>query len=263
MSDLQLEDWKAEDDGKITVWTLDRPNDANAIRAQTSQELARLLDAYEGRKDIRAIVITGGGEKIFCAGADLKSGFGAGGDAEALIRSGQQTLTRLERHGRPVVCALNGHATGGGMETALSCHFRFMKKGAKMGLTETNLGLIPGYGGTQRLARLLPLPQALKLMMLGTLLTAEQWQELGVVQEVFDTPEEVREKAKAFAHELAERPPLAMRALIDSVLYGVDEPMDDALAREAKNFLPLITSKDMAEGISAFFMKRKAEFKGE
>ncbi len=261
--ELNLQDWKIREEGMVAILTLDRPNDANAIRAQTTGELDKLLDLCESRRDIRAIVITGGGEKIFCAGADLKAGFGGGADASALIEKGQNTLTRLERMGKPVVCALNGHATGGGCEIALACHFRFMKKGAKMGLTESNLGLIPGYGGTQRLARLLPRPLALKLMLLGTLLIAEQWVELGVVQEVFDSPDEVREAAIRFAAELAERPPLAVKGIIDSVYGGVDETMNEGLKRERENFLPLVSSKDVAEGIGAFFMKRKPNFKGE
>lgn len=263
MSNLELQDWKVEEDGKVATFILDRPNDANAIRANTTEELGKILDAYEGRKDIRAIVVTGGGDKIFCAGADLKAGFGGGADAAGLIHKGQAILTRLERHGRPVVCALNGHATGGGMELSLSCHFRYMKKGAKLGLTETNLGLIPGYGGTQRLARLLPTPMALELMMLGKVLVAEEWEKLGIVQKTFDTVEETRTAAKALAAELAERPPLAMKALITSVYEGMDLTMTEGLKLEAEQFLPLVASKDMMEGVQAFFQKRKAEFKGE
>ena len=239
--------------------TLNRPP-ANAISETLMRELNAALSAVEADDGVRSAIITGAGDRIFCAGADLASAF-AGGDAESFVRFGTGVVRRIERFPKPVVAALNGHALGGGCEIAMACHFRLIKEGARMGQTESNLGIIPGYGGTQRLPRLIGRTKALEFLILGTQIPADECLALGLVNRVCRDGETLAE-AKALARRLATRPPVATRLIIEAVDEGLEAPIEKALDIEVRAFLRSLRTEDAAEGIQAFFAKREPEFKG-
>jgi len=243
----------------FAVITLDRPP-ANAISEQLMKDLAAALASLATDDGVRAVIVTGAGDKIFCAGADLGSAFG-GGDIGTFIRLGNSVLRTIERFPKPVIAALNGHALGGGCEIAMACHFRLLKETARMGQTETNLGIIPGYGGTQRLPRLIGRTKALEFLILGTQITAQECLALGLVNRLTKEGETLN-KAKALAREIAKRPPVATRLLIEAVDDGLEAPIDKALEIETRAFLQTLRTEDAAEGIQAFFAKREPQFKG-
>lgn len=243
----------------VGVVTLNRPP-ANAISEQLMRELNAALNGYEGDEDIRAVIITGSGDRIFCAGADLGSAF-AGGDVESFVRFGTGVLRRIERFPKPVIAALNGHALGGGCEIAMACHFRLLKEGARMGQTESNLGIIPGYGGTQRLPRLIGRTKALEYLILGTQISATECLALGLVNRLCKEGETL-DDARTLARQLAKRPPIATRLIIEAVDEGLEAPIEKALEVEVRAFLKSLRTEDAAEGIQAFFAKREPEFRG-
>ena len=244
----------------FAVITLDRPP-ANAISEQLMKDLAAALASLATDDDVRAVIVTGAGDKIFCAGADLGSAFG-GGDIDAFIRFGNSVLRTIERFPKPVIAALNGHALGGGCEIAMACHFRLLKETARMGQTETNLGIIPGYGGTQRMPRLIGRTKALEFMILGTQVPAPECLALGLVNRLTKEGETLSE-AKALARQIGRRPPVATRLIIEAVDDGLEAPIDQALAIEMRAFLQTLGTEDAAEGIQAFFAKREPQFKGK
>jgi enoyl-CoA hydratase/carnithine racemase len=241
------------------VVTLNRPP-ANAISETLIRELNAALNELHGDERVRAVVITGSGDRIFCGGADLGSAF-AGDDVEAFIRFGSGVMRKIERFPKPVVAAINGHAMGGGCEIAMACHLRLMKETARMGQTESNLGIIPGYGGTQRLPRLVGRTKALEFLLLGTQIPAAECLALGLVNRLCREGETLNE-ARALARQLARRAPLAMAAIIRAVDEGLDAPMARSIDVEIEAFMPTLRSEDAAEGIQAFFAKREPEFKG-
>jgi enoyl-CoA hydratase len=239
--------------------TLNRPP-ANAISEPLMRELNAALGDFEADDAVRSIIITGAGDRIFCAGADLGSAF-AGGEVESFVRFGTGVVRRIERFPKPVIAAMNGHALGGGCEIAMACHFRLLKQGARMGQTESNLGIIPGYGGTQRLPRLIGRTKALELLILGTQIPAEECLALGLVTRLCKEGETLAE-AKALARQLAKRPPVATRLIIEAVDEGLEAPIEKALDIEVRAFLKSLRTEDAAEGIQAFFAKRAPDFKG-
>jgi enoyl-CoA hydratase len=240
--------------------TLNRPP-ANAISGELMGEVNDALSAVEGDETVRSVVVTGSGDRIFCAGADLGSAF-AGGDVTGFLRFGNGVLRRMERFGKPIIAAMNGHALGGGCEIAMACHFRVLKETARMGQTESNLGIIPGYGGTQRLPRLIGRTKALEYLILGSQLPAPECLALGLVNRL-SKEGEVLNDAKALARQLATRPPIATRLLIEAVDDGLDAPIDTALEIETRAFLQTLRTEDAAEGIQAFLAKRQPQFKGQ
>jgi enoyl-CoA hydratase/carnithine racemase len=243
----------------FVIITLNRPP-ANAISERLMQELNEALASVEQDEAVRAVIITGSGDRIFCAGADLGSAF-AGGSVDAFIRFGNGVLRRIERFPKPVIAAINGHALGGGCEIAMACHLRLLKSSARMGQTESNLGIIPGFGGTQRMPRLIGRTKALEFMILGTQVPAQECLALGLVNHL--TAEGATlDDAKALAAQIAKRPPIATRLILEAVDDGLEAPIDQALEIEARAFLKTLRTEDAAEGIQAFFAKREAEFKG-
>jgi enoyl-CoA hydratase len=244
----------------FAVITLNRPP-ANAISEQLMQDVDNALSDVESDDSVRAVILTGSGDKIFCAGADLGSAF-SGGRVERFIRFGNGVLRRIERFSKPIIAALNGHALGGGCEIAMACHFRLLKDNARMGQTESNLGIIPGYGGTQRLPRLIGRTKALEFLILGSQIPAADCLALGLVNRLTKDGETLND-AKALARQLARRPPIATRLLIEAVDDGLEEPIDKALEIETRAFLETLRTEDAAEGIQAFFAKREPEFKGK
>jgi enoyl-CoA hydratase/carnithine racemase len=243
----------------FAVITLNRPP-ANAISVDLMKELNAALSDVEGDPAVRSVIITGAGDRIFCAGADLGNAF-SGPDVASFIRFGNSVVRRIERFPKPVIAAINGHALGGGCEIAMGCHIRILKETARMGQTESNLGIIPGYGGTQRLPRLVGRGLALEHLILGTQIPAAECFRIGLVNRVSKEGQTL-DDAKALARDLAKRPPIATRLLIEAVDDGIQAPIDQALEIETRAFLQSLKTEDAGEGIQAFFQKRPAEFKG-
>jgi enoyl-CoA hydratase/carnithine racemase len=243
----------------VAVITLNRPP-ANAISETLITELNAALNDVQADGTVRAVVITGSGDRIFCGGADLGSAF-SGGDVEAFIRFGNGVMRKMERFAKPIIAAINGHAMGGGCEIAMACHLRLLKETARMGQTESNLGIIPGYGGTQRLPRLIGRTKALEFLLLGTQIPAQECLALGLVNRLCKDGETLND-AKALARQLARRAPLATAAIIKAVDEGLEAPMARSIDVEIDAFMPTLRSQDAAEGIQAFFAKREPDFKG-
>jgi enoyl-CoA hydratase/carnithine racemase len=243
----------------VAVITLNRPP-ANAISEALIGELNAALNDVHADGTVRAVVITGSGDRIFCGGADLGSAF-SGGDVEAFIRFGNAVMRKMERFSKPIIAAINGHAMGGGCEIAMACHLRLLKETARMGQTESNLGIIPGYGGTQRLPRLIGRTKALEFLLLGTQIPAQECLTLGLVNRLCKEGETLSD-AKALARQLARRAPLATAAIIKAVDEGLEAPMARSIDVEIDAFMPTLRSEDAAEGIQAFFAKRDPDFKG-
>jgi enoyl-CoA hydratase/carnithine racemase len=244
----------------FAIVTLNRPP-VNAISDALMREVEAALGEVENDDAVRSVILTGAGDRIFCAGADLGSAF-AGGDVEALIELGHRVLRRIERFPKPVIAAMNGHALGGGCEMAMACHFRLLKETARMGQTESNLGIIPGYGGSQRLPRLIGRTKALEFLILGTQVPAAECLALGLVNRVCRDGQTL-DDARALARQIANRPPIATRLLIEAVDDGLDAPIDRALEIELRAFLASLRTEDAAEGMQAFFGKREPAFKGK
>ncbi|HEY7519775.1 MAG TPA: enoyl-CoA hydratase-related protein [Methylomirabilota bacterium] len=240
--------------------TLNRPP-ANAISEQLITEVNAALNSVHADDSVRSVILTGAGDKIFCGGADLGSAF-SGGDIEQFIRFGNGVMRKIERFPKPVVAAINGHAMGGGMEIAMACHLRLMKETARMGQTESNLGIIPGYGGTQRLPRLIGRTKALEFLLLGTQIPAAECLALGLVNRLSKEGETL-DDAKALARQIGKRAPLATAAIIAAVDEGLEVPMAKSIDIEIEQFLPTLRSEDASEGIQAFFAKREPRFKGK
>ena len=244
----------------FAIITLNRPP-ANAISELLMRELNAALTSVENDDSVRAVIITGAGDRIFCAGADLGSAF-AGGDVDTFIRFGNSVVRKIERFAKPVIAAINGHALGGGCEIAMACHFRLVKETARMGQTESNLGITPGFGGSQRLPRLIGRTKALEYLILGTQVPAPECLALGLANRLTKEGETLND-ARALAREIAKRPPIATRLIIEAVDEGLEAPIDKAIDIEIRAFLKSLKTEDAAEGIQAFFAKREPTFKGK
>src|SRR5215470_23916 len=243
----------------FAVITLNRPP-ANAISEGLMRELNAALSELEADAAVRSVIITGAGDRIFCAGADLGNAF-SGPDVATFIRFGNSVVRRIERFPKPVVAAINGHALGGGCEIAMGCHVRILKETARMGQIESNLGITPGYGGTQRFPRLIGRGRALEHLILGTQIPAAECYRVGLVNRLSKEGETLAD-AKALAREIAKRPPLATRLIIEAVDDGIQAPIDQAIEIEVRAFDKVLRTEDAGEGIQAFFQKRAAQFKG-
>lgn len=242
------------------IITLNRPP-ANAINEQLMRELDGALAELEKDSRVLSVILTGAGDRIFCGGADLGSAF-SGGDLEQFIKFGTGVLRRIERFPKPVIAAVNGHAMGGGCEIATACHLRIMKETARIGQTESNLGIIPGYGGTQRLPRLIGRTKALEFLILGTQIPAPEALRLGLVNRLSKEGETLND-ARTLAREIAKRAPIATRLILQVVDEGLNTEIDRALEIEIQAFLQSLRTEDAAEGIQAFFQKRPPQFKGK
>jgi enoyl-CoA hydratase/carnithine racemase len=251
-----------EREDAVAIVTLNRPP-ANAISAELIRDLEAAVGELEADAAVRAIVITGAGDRIFCGGADLGSAFsgGAGADLQAFLRRGNALLRRIETLGKPVIAAIQGHATGGGCEIAMACHLRIMKETARIGQTESNLGIIPGYGGTQRLPRLIGRTKALEYLLLGTQIPAPEALALGLVNRLSKDGETLAD-ARGLARTLAQRAPVATQLIIRAVDAGLNGTIDEGIEAEARAFLEAIQTEDAGEGIQAFFQKRPPQFRG-
>ena len=242
------------------VITLNRPP-ANAISEPLVQELNAAVSSVRDDESVRSVIITGAGDKIFCAGADLGSAF-SGGNVDTFIQFGNSVLRKIERFPKPVIAAINGHALGGGCEIAMACHFRLVKESARMGQTESNLGITPGFGGSQRMPRLIGRTKALEFLILGTQVPAPECLALGLANKLTKEGETLND-AKALARQIAKRPPIATRLIIEAVDEGLEAPIDKAIDIEVRAFLKTLKTEDASEGIQAFFAKREPNFKGK
>jgi enoyl-CoA hydratase/carnithine racemase len=246
-----------EKKGYIGVLTLNRPP-ANSVNLATLEEIDRALDELENDNGIRVVIITGAGEKGFSAGFDVSDA----ANADKVGPKGQEVWTKVDRLTKPVIAAINGYAFGGGCELSLACTFRLMVDGAKIGLTELNLGIIPGWGGTQRMPRVVGKAKALELILMSKRLTAAEALEIGLVDRVI-TPDEFMKEVFDFAAILAKRPPLAVSAVLKAVGAGLEHGLDEGTKVELEGSRKVAKSKDAIEGFTAFFEKREPAFKGE
>jgi enoyl-CoA hydratase len=244
------------------VLTINRPKALNALNKQVIQRLHDFFSSgYKEYLPFTAVIITGSESKAFAAGADI-SEFG-GMDSTtgaAFARKGIETMFLIERFSHPVLAAVNGFALGGGCELAMACHLRIASEQAKFGQPEVNLGLIPGYGGTQRLIQLIGKGKAMELMLTGDIIDAATAQSLGLVNAVVPAAA-LMDSCHALVSKLAAKGPLALRNVIASVNAYFEESMD-GYAKESSNFSSLMDSKDFVEGTTAFLEKRKAQFSG-
>lgn len=247
----------------ICIITISRPQALNALNQETLAELNTVISECINRSDIKGIIITGSGEKAFVAGADIKELTQLSKDAAfALAQSGQQIFKMIEDCPKPVIAAVNGFALGGGCELAMACHIRLASENAKFGLPEVNLGILPGYGGTQRLAQLVGRGKALELAMTGDMISAQEAKEMGLVNHVTSTQAELLELADKIMTKILKKGPLAIAAVIKSVNAGY-QFANEGYRTESENFATLTTTKDFTEGTSAFIEKRNPNFKGE
>lgn len=243
---------------RISIITINRPESLNALNAKTIQEISNALDQLNSDSSCRAIVITGSGEKSFVAGADIKefSDFGQE-KAEELARNGQNSLfNKIETLSKPVIAAVNGFALGGGLELAMACHIRYASENAKLGLPEVTLGLIPGYGGTQRLPKLVGKGLANEIIFSAKMIPAQRAKEIGLVNDVFAI-EELLIKTKELAKTIANNSPMAISKAIQAVNLS---DTDKGFETEIRFFGELFDMEDKKEGVSAFIEKRKPAF---
>jgi enoyl-CoA hydratase len=258
-----LENILVERDGGIATLTINRPKVLNALSTQTLDELRRAILALKYDDGVRVVIITGSGDKSFIAGADineLSQQTPIGGREHAL--RGQHVFDLVEHMGKPVIAAINGYALGGGCELAMACTIRIAADTAKLGQPEINLGIIPGYGGSQRLSRLVGRGRALELLLTGDQISAAEAYRLGLVNRVV-TGANLMGEARKIAQALAAKAPIAVRYIIDAVNKGLQMPLPDAQVFEATLFGLVAATEDMREGTKAFLEKRKPEFKGK
>jgi enoyl-CoA hydratase len=246
----------------IARLTVNRPDKLNALNRRTVTEIGEALDAFEKDAEARALLLTGAGEKAFVAGADiaeLAEQTPQGGKEYSLF--GQDVLGRLESSGKPTIAAINGFALGGGLELALACQLRIAAETASLGLPEVTLAIIPGFGGTQRLPRLVGRGKALEMILTGERIDAKEAHRVGLVNRVVPLADLVAEADK-LARTILSRGPVAVRYAIEAVTRGLEMPLEEGLFLEATLFGLLTTTDDMKEGTRAFLEKRKPAFRG-
>ncbi|TVS49425.1 enoyl-CoA hydratase [Xanthomonas perforans] len=243
------------DHASVRTITVNRPDKLNALNRQTMQALDQAFQDAANADDIRAVILTGAGPKAFVAGADIAEM----SDLSAISLLGQQLMRRIERMPKPVIAMINGFALGGGLELAMACHLRIAAATARLGQPEINLGLIPGFGGTQRLLRLTGRAAALELCLLGLPIDAARALQLGLVNRVVEA-DALHEETLALAQRLATAAPLALRGILDAVVFGGECAIEEGLQLETAQFALLFATDDMREGTRAFLDKRPAQF---
>src|SRR3954469_12624648 len=248
--------------GGIARVTINRPKVLNALNEATVRELRAAFAALKADPDVGVVILTGSGDRAFVAGGDINElAVMTPLQGEASSKLGQATLREIELLGKPVIAALNGFALGGGCELALACHMRFMAATARIGLPEVGLGIIPGYGGTQRLPRIVGLGHALELITTARVVDAQEALRIGLVNHVL-APADLMPHAEKVAGEIMSRGALAVRYAMDAAIRGLETDLTQGLEREAGHFGLLAATNDMHEGLKAFLEKRKPTFTG-
>ncbi|MGQ0713518.1 MAG: enoyl-CoA hydratase-related protein [Gemmatimonadaceae bacterium] len=247
---------------RVATLTVNRPDKLNALNDLTVEELGRAIEEIRERHDVAGAVLTGAGTKAFVAGADIAELAKQGPlEGRSRARRGQHVLRRIETSPKPVIAAINGFALGGGCELAMACHVRIASDNAKFGQPEVKLGIGPGYGGSQRLPRLVGQGRALELILLGEMITAAEAHRIGLVNAVVPAGDLLRVAGEMMRKILANAP-IAVALSIEAVVRGMELPLEDALLLEADQFGLLAATDDMREGMSAFLEKRSPRFTG-
>ena len=251
-----------ERDGAVAVLSINRPRVLNALNTQTINELREAVLELKGDAAVRAVILTGAGEKSFVAGADVRELANVpAAQLKEYAERGQDVFDLIEHMGKPVLAAINGYALGGGCELAMACTLRAAADTAKLGQPEIDLGAIPGFGGTQRLTHLVGKGAALELLLNGRQITADEALRIGLVNRVVPAANLMSE-SKEMAQALAAKAPIAVRYILESVHRGCEAPFDQAQSLEATLFGLVGSTDDMREGTAAFLEKRKARFTG-
>lgn len=251
-----------EDRGAVRLLTLNRPDKLNALNQETIAELHLAFDQAAAAPTVRVVVLTGAGAKAFVAGADIaEMGELSPVQARDFSRFGQKLMVKIEQLGKPVVAMINGFALGGGMELAMACHLRVASDNAKLGQPEVNLGLVPGFGGTQRLLRLAGRGAALELCLIGKPIDAARAFALGLVTQVVPAAELETETMK-LAEQLAAAAPQALRGILDAIVIAGEAGLEAGLEYETQAFAVAFSTEDMRTGTSAFLARTKAQFSG-
>lgn len=246
----------------IAIIHLNRPEKLNALSREMILALSEAFKNIEAKLDLRVVILTGAGDKAFSAGTDISELTGLDKDrAREVSARGQAVCNQIESCAVPVIAAINGIAAGGGCELALACHIRIASANAQFSLPETKLGVIPGYGATQRLAREIGKGRALEMMLTGKTVTAEEAVQAGLINRL-TTAENLLGEAESLAQEIANLAPLAIRACLEAVTRGVELPLAEGLDLEAKLFAALFATEDAREGTRAFLEKRRPDFRG-
>ncbi|MEP6741751.1 MAG: enoyl-CoA hydratase-related protein [bacterium] len=259
---MKPETIKVERRDSIAIVTLNRPEKLNALSRDTISALSEAFKKFKNDAELRAVILTGAGERAFSAGTDLGELIHVqANEARAIAERGQQLCSQIEQSQVPVIAGINGIAAGGGCELALACHLRIATPNAHFSLPETKLGIIPGYGGTQRMTRELGRARALELILMSGTINAEDALRFGLVNRIVAAPE-LLSAAEELAQEISQLVPLAIRACLKAVVRGAELPLEEGLALEAELFASLFATEDMREGTRAFLEKRKPVFKG-
>jgi enoyl-CoA hydratase len=247
----------------ICFLTINRPNVLNALSVKTIKELDKAIEAIAEDDDVRGVIISGAGDKSFVAGADISELHPLDEKgAQKYASRGQDVLMKIEYLSKPVIAAVNGFALGGGCELAMACHMRVASERSKFGQPEVRLGVIPGYGGTQRLPRLVGKGRAMEMCLTGDMIDAAEAYRIGLVNRICP-PDKVLEEAEKIMRVILEQGPVAVALAIQAINEGLDEMLEDAMDVEADLFGECATTEDWKEGTKAFMEKRKAEFKGK
>jgi enoyl-CoA hydratase len=247
---------------KVAYITINREEALNALNSNIMQRLDQLFDGLERDDDVVVVLITGAGQKSFVAGADVKEILDAGEGRTALIATGQQIFSKIRNSSKVVIAAINGYALGGGLELAVACDIRIASHNAKFGLPEAKLGLMPGYGGTQMVARLGGIGMAKWMMFTGNMVSAAEAEQCGLVQKVCSV-ESLIEEAVGIARKIAANGPFALKAIKRAINRGIGLDIDAALNVEMEEYDKVAHSKDAIAGIEAFFAKKNPVFTGK
>jgi enoyl-CoA hydratase len=252
---------RIERDGGVAILTIDRPEKRNALSARVREELVAALDSFREDSGVRVIVLTGTGDRAFVAGADIGEFAERTPLEQRAAMTGRRVFDEIAAFPKPVIAMINGYALGGGCELALACDFRIAADSAKLGQPEINLALIPGGGGTQRLPRLVGTGHALRLVLSGELIDAEEARRIGLVELVVPAAD-LRDRTMEIAMKMAARSPVALRLAKQAVRAAAETPLAAGLALETELFITAFASDDRREGVTAFLEKREPEFRG-
>jgi enoyl-CoA hydratase/carnithine racemase len=260
---MNFENIRLETRDRIAYVTIDRPKVLNALNMATMNELRAAFTQLKDDREVRVVILTGAGEKSFVAGADIgELQKNNPVEAKAYTHRGQAVLDLIENLGKPVIACINGFALGGGCELAMACTMRLASENAKVGQPEVKLGIIPGYGGTQRLPRLVGKGVAMQLLLTGEMISAQEAHRIGLVNEVVPAPQLIA-RAEAIAQSIIKNAPLAIQYCLEAVNHGMEMTQSEGLFLEASLFAVCCATEDKKEGTSAFLEKRSADFAGK